>query len=99
MAHGDDASFAVGEIAAQETGHLVDGIDGRGEPDPLEPAGGAPVFARLVFAGAALAIDERFQPFERKRQVRPALIVRHGVDLIDDHRADRFEHLAALLGG
>ena len=36
----------------------------------------------------------RVEPLEREREVRAALRARHGVDLVDDHRAQRAEHRA-----
>ena len=42
---------------------------------------------------------KRFQPFERKRQMRAALVVRHGMNLIDDHRFNCSQDVAALFGG
>ena len=34
-------------------------------------------------------VAQRFQPLEREREVRAALVARDGVDLVDDHRVDR----------
>ena len=39
---------------------------------------------------------ERVEPLERERQMRAALVVRHGVNLIDDHGLHRAQNLAAL---
>ena len=39
---------------------------------------------------------QRFQPFERKRQVRAAFVVRHGVDFIHDHRLNVAQDGAAF---
>src|SRR6202030_2317114 len=44
-------------------------------------------------------IGKRFEPFERKREVRAALIVRDGVNFIDDHSLDGFQNLATFRGG
>ena len=52
------------------------------------------VAERPMRCGRALA--ERVQPLERQRQVRAALVARHGVDLVDDHRAHAAQALAAL---
>ena len=41
---------------------------------------------------------QRLQPCDRQRQVRAALVVGHGVDLVDDQRAHRREHLARPFG-
>ncbi len=40
---------------------------------------------------------ERFQPFQRERQVRAALVADQGVNLVDDHRLDRAQQLPALV--
>ena len=40
----------------------------------------------------------RLEALERQREVRAALGVRDGVDLVDDHRLDAAEHLARLRG-
>ena len=39
------------------------------------------------------------QPLEREREVRAAPRADHRVDLVDDHRPDRAQHLAAAGGG
>jgi hypothetical protein len=39
------------------------------------------------------------EPLERERQMRAALVAREGVDLVDDHRVDGAEQLAAAPGG
>ena len=44
-------------------------------------------------------IGERFQSFQRKRQVRSPLVIRDGMDFIHDHRFDGPENLAAFLRG
>ncbi len=38
------------------------------------------------------------QPFEREGEVRAAPRSDHGMDFVDDDRADRAQHLAAALG-
>ena len=43
--------------------------------------------------------DQRVEPRQRQRQMAAALVTRHGVDFVDDHRADRAQHLARALGG
>ena len=43
-------------------------------------------------------MSQRFQPFERKHQMRPALVVGHSVDLIDNHCLDVAQNRAALVG-
>jgi hypothetical protein len=44
-------------------------------------------------------LAERLQALEAERQVGAALVARHGVDLVDDHRPHVPQHLAAALGG
>ena len=39
------------------------------------------------------------QTLERDRQMRAALVVDHGVDLVDDHRRNRAQHPAATVRG
>ena len=41
----------------------------------------------------------RPEPFEGQRQVRATASTDDGVDLVDDHRANRAQHLAAAFGG
>ncbi len=41
---------------------------------------------------------ERFEPFERQRQVRAALVVGHGVDFVDDDRFDVAQNLRGSSG-
>ena len=43
--------------------------------------------------------DQRLQPLQRQRQVGAALVVRHGVDLVHDHRADVLQHPPPPLAG
>jgi hypothetical protein len=44
-------------------------------------------------------IAEPIEALEAEHQMRSALVARDGVDLVDDHRLDRAQDLAALLGG
>ena len=46
---------------------------------------------RLVFAA-----DQGVEPFEREREVRAALVVGHGVDLVDDDGVDAAKMLAGF---
>ena len=55
------------------------------------------VAERPMRCGRPLA--ERVEPLERQRQVRAALVARHRVDLVDDHRAHAAQALAAARGG
>ena len=43
-------------------------------------------------------LAQRFEPLEREREMRAALVARGGVDLVDDHRARAAQRLAAALG-
>ena len=65
--------------AAKKARDLVERALGGGESDALERGGG----------GSA----QRLQPLQRERQVRAALAGDHGVDLVEDHPADRTEGL------
>ena len=62
-------------------GDLLDGLHRRREADALRPR-------------PAVLRHQLIEPRQRQRQVRAALIVRHGVDLVDDHRAHVLQHLA-----
>ncbi len=42
---------------------------------------------------------QRFQPFERKRQMRAAFVVGHGVNFVDDDGLDIAQNGAAFFGG
>ena len=53
---------------------------------------------RQADAGGSL-LAERVQPGQGQREVGSALVARHRVDLVDDHRAHAFEGCAAALGG
>ena len=60
-------------------------------------------FDRLLGGGKADAhrrtISQRLQPLQRKRQVRAALVVGHGVDFVDDDGFDIAQNRAALFRG
>ena len=43
-------------------------------------------------------LHSRARPFQRQAQVRAALVAGQGVNLVDDHRLDRAQQLAALVG-
>ena len=43
-------------------------------------------------------LAERFEPLERQRQMRAALVARERVDFVDDDRAHRAQHVPARLG-
>ncbi len=42
---------------------------------------------------------EALEPLEREREMGPTLVARHGVDLVDDHGADRLQQLASARAG
>ena len=60
-------------------------------------------FDRLDGGGEADALQpaprQPVEPRQAERQVRAALIVDYGVNLVDDHRAGGTQHLPALFGG
>ena len=60
----------------------------------------ATLFDRLLRRGKAdahgRAMSQRFQPFERQREMRAALVVGHGVDFVHDHGLDIAQDRAAL---
>ena len=47
----------------------------------------------------SLASDQGLEPFQRKRQVRPALVGHHGVNFVDDDRAHVREHPPSPIAG
>ena len=57
---------------------------------------------RLLGRGQTDALEraarQMLQPLEREREVAAALVPRHGVDLVHDHRAHRAEHRTRVLG-
>ena len=57
---------------------------------------------RILGRGEADALKpvpaQRGQALEREAEMRAALVRRHGVDFVDDHRAGGRQHLAARLG-
>jgi hypothetical protein len=69
--------------AAEETGQLVEGALGGGQPDALRRR-----VARLI--------DQPLQPLQREGEVRPPLGGGHGVDLVHDHVLHRRQHVARL---
>ena len=68
---------------AQERRDVFDRLHGGGKADALR-------------RGAAVLLHQAVQARQRQRQVRAALIVRHGVDLVHDQGADVRQHLARL---
>jgi hypothetical protein len=83
--------------AGEEAGDQLNGVLRRGEADAL----------RWLFhphehrtrREAVVAADQSVQPLQREREVRAALVVGDGVNLIHDHGAHAGEVLAALAGG
>src|SRR6185503_6549850 len=70
---------AVAAGADEEPADLVERLLRRRETDALY---------------GALARRERLEPFERQGQVAAPLVPDEGVDLVDDRRRDRLQHLA-----
>ena len=68
---------------AQELRDFFDGLDRRRQPDAL----------RLR------ALDQRIQPRQRQRQVRAALVVGHGMDLVHDHGPRGAQHAPRAFRG
>jgi hypothetical protein len=75
----------------QVSGDLFDRGLRRRQPDPLQRPSAA---ARRVEAG--LVGDVR-EPLERQREMGPAARADNRVDLVDDHRAHRAQHLPAAV--
>ena len=75
----DPAGLAVGLLAAEEAGQLVQRALRGGQADPLR--------GRVAGAG-----DQPLQTLQRQRQVRPPLGGGHSVDLVDDDVLDRLQH-------
>ena len=73
-------------MVAQECRDFLDGLDGGGKADALRPRESA-------------LLHQAVQARQRERQVRAALIVRHGVDFVHDQGAHLRQHLARLRGG
>ncbi len=69
----------------EEAPDLLERALGGAQADPLERSPSRPWSVRAHVSLEAL---------EREREVRAALGVRDGVDLVDDHRLDAAEHLA-----
>src|SRR5580765_1262137 len=83
--------------AGEELGDEFDGVLRGGEADALWWRGlaGEP----LAGGETVLATDKSVEPFERKREVRAALVVSDGVNLIDDDGADAAQCFARLARG
>ena len=86
LAHAGVDDRHLAPRADEEAPDLLQRILRRAQPDPLHVTP-TPAAARLLL-----------QALERERQVRAALGVRDGVDLVDDHRLDAAEHLAGARG-
>ena len=59
-------------------------------------------FQRLLRGGQADALNrtcQRLQAFERQRQMGAALVAGEGMNLVDNHRLDRSEHLTSAGAG
>ena len=83
--------------ADEEAADLLERALRGAQADPLDhrPRARSPSAARSRHAASARL---RLQALERERQVRAALGVGDGVDLVDDHRLHAAEHLARARG-
>ena len=82
-------------LSGQESGDEFNGVLGGGESDTqrrLRSPGDQGARTQAVFAA-----DQRVETLQSERQVGTALVVRDGVDLIDDHRLHVAEIVPALL--
>ena len=70
-------------MAARKPRHLLDGLDGRRKADALRRV-------RSV---------QGIEPCQRERQMRPALVIGHRVNFVDDHGARQSPASRAILGG
>ena len=85
---------AAGCAPAQELGYQRDRVLRGGEADALRGVGAAG--EELAGAEAVLAADQCVEAFEREGEVRAALVVGDGVDLVDDDGANVAQVLARL---
>ena len=97
-----------GDLDAQIEPPTVPGVDDHAARRAVRLDVGRPhqearhLLDRLLGGGEADAQEaaaERLQAFEREREVRSPLVVRHRVDLVDDHRADGLQHPPSPLAG
>ena len=84
MSHLDDLHALVADAWAKELGNLLDRADRCRQTDALQVP--------------ALPRDKPLQPLDGKRQMRAALVVGDGVDLVDNQRARRPQDLPAAFG-
>ncbi len=77
----DDFDLASGSDPAEEAGDRLERALRRRQADPLEAWG--------------VLRSEVLKALEREREMRPALRAGDGVDLVDDHRLDAAQRLAA----
>ena len=85
MPNRDEPAAPIDEFRAQESRHVIQRIHGCRQTDALRP--------RAV----PLGNDEPFKAGKRHSQVRAALVIGHCMNLVNDHRADGSQNLAALL--
>src|SRR4029077_2705669 len=99
---GDRTEFAGGNFNREVEDALVADLDDNGIRTATASEEMGNQFDWLLGGGEADAhrrtIGESFEPFERKREVRTALIVRDGVNFVDDYGFDGFQNLAAFRG-
>jgi hypothetical protein len=104
LAGGDRLQLPLGQLEGQVEVAAVAGVDDRtglGGGLPAEHPGqqlDRPLRGRQPDA-LGPGVGGPLEPLEGQRQVRAALVARRGVDLVDDHRLDRAQHLAAAGGG
>ena len=91
------SSMGHGVHAGEEFGDELDGVLGGGEADALRR--GRAAGEELAGGEAVLATDECVEALEREGEVGAALVVGHGVNLVDDDGADVAEVFAGLAGG
>ena len=103
LGRGDRLELAVGQLEREVEGR-AGGRRRRSTGSGRSPTSSRPTVSigrcvadRPIRAGRVVA--QRLEPLEREREVRAALVARDGVDLVDDHRLDRAQRVAAPLAG
>jgi hypothetical protein len=93
----DLCRLARGVRAGEEVGDELDGILRGGEADALRR--GLEADQHAAGSEVVFAADEGFEALEREGEMGATLVVRDGVDLVDDDGADAAEILTRLAGG
>ena len=78
-------------IADQNPRHLLDRLLSRRKPNPLQTG-------TSVKADLKVGLYDPLEPLQRQREMGAAAAADHRVNFVDDHRADRTQHLAASRG-